>query len=95
MHTAVRAVAIQAGWRVKAILRGKCFFSIKELVRLFKAQVLSYIESGIFAFIHAPPSTMQPIDCILQRFLKGIGLPEEAENHTEILQSGGSINGGT
>ena len=76
MHAAVRVVAVQAGWRVKAILRSRLFFSKRELVHLFKAQVLSYIEAGISAFIHAPPSTMKPIDRIHSRFLREIALSE-------------------
>ena len=47
MRKAARKIATEAGWRVKAILRAKRFFSTPELVRLYKAHVRSYIESGI------------------------------------------------
>ena len=77
MHAAVREVAVQAGWRVKALLRVQRFFSTWELVMLFKAQVLSYIESGVVAFFHAPATTMAPVDRLLLRFLRAIGLSEE------------------
>ena len=76
MHTAVRTLAIQAGWRLKALLRVKRFFSTGQLVMLFKSQILSYLESGIVAFFHAPASTMKPIDRIFYRFLRAIGLSD-------------------
>lgn len=76
MHGAVRMLAIQGGWRLRAILRARRFFSIGQLVLLFMAQVLSYLESGCLAFIHAPSTTMDPVDRILRRFLRETGLSE-------------------
>ena len=76
MHKAVRELARQGGWRLRAILRARRFFSTRQLVHLFKAQVLSYLESGSLAFIHAPPTTMAPVDRIVRRFLREVGLSE-------------------
>ena len=74
MHAAVRELAIQGGWRLKALLRTKRFFSLNQLVMLYKSQVLSYLESGSVAFFHAPATTMNPLDRIQQRFLREIGI---------------------
>ena len=76
MHSAVRTLVVQAGWRLKALLRAKRFFSTNQLVMLYKAQILSYIESGSVAFIHAPMTTMAPVDRLQRRFLREIGLSE-------------------
>ena len=76
MHEAVRVLAIQAGWRLRALLRARRFFLTGHLVMLFKSQVLSYLESGIVAFFHAPISTMKSVDRIYYRFLREIGISE-------------------
>ena len=70
MHAAVRSLATQGGWRLKALLRARRFFDNKQLVALFKSQILSFIEAGIVAFVHAPVSTFAPVDRILRRFLR-------------------------
>ena len=76
MHKAVRKLAVQGGWRLRALLRVRRFFSLALLVMMYKSQILSYLEAGIVAFIHAPPSTMEPLDRIQRRFLREIGLTE-------------------
>ncbi len=77
MHKAVRELAIQGGWRLRAILRVRRYFSVNQLVMLFKSQVMSYLEAGCVAFFHAPPTTMDPVDRILLRFLREMGLSTE------------------
>ncbi len=76
MHSAVRELAVQGGWRLRALLRARRFFSLTQLVLLYKSLVVSYLESGYVAFIHAPPTTMAPVDRIQRRFLREIGLTE-------------------
>ena len=62
MHSAVRELAVQAGWRLKALFRARKYFSVNQMFMLCKSQVLSYVESGSVAFVHAPVTTMSPID---------------------------------
>ena len=76
MHAAVRTLAVQGGWRLNALLRARRFFLVSQMVTLFKSQILSYLESGIVAFFHAPISTMSPDDRILRRFSCGISITE-------------------
>ena len=75
MHSAVSALATQGGWRLKVLLRAKRFFDRDQLITLFKSQILSYIESGLVAFVHAPVNAMSPVDRILRRFLREIEVP--------------------
>ena len=77
MHKGVRKIAIEAGWRVKAILRARSYFTTPELVRLYKANVLSYIESGVAGYFHACDSTLASLDRIQNRFLQLVGLSAE------------------
>ena len=76
MKAAVQELAREAGWRVRSILRCRRFFNTSELVRLYKAQVLSYIESRTPAIHHAARTTLDAIDRIQKRFLQSIGLTE-------------------
>ena len=62
MHDAARAVATEAGWRLQTLLTVRRFFTTPEVFRMYKAQVLSYIESGTPALYHAAPSVLDRID---------------------------------
>ena len=77
MHSGVRKIAVEAGWRLKAILRARSYFTTPELFRLYKANVLSYIESGVAGYFHACDSTLDSVDRIQIRFLRSVGLSEE------------------
>ena len=43
MHEAVHQFAIEAGWRVRSLLRTKRFFQNSVLVKLFKCHILSFL----------------------------------------------------
>ena len=45
MHDACRELAVEAGWRLKSLIRSRKFHATKEMFRLYKAQILSFIES--------------------------------------------------
>ena len=47
------------------------------LVRLFKCNVLSFIEGAAPAIYHAAPSTLQPLDAVYYSFLEQIGMSPE------------------
>ena len=76
MHSAVRELVVQAGWRLKSLLRARRYFNTCQLFMLYKAQILSYVESGTVAFFHAPETTMVPIDRIQRKFLRELGVSE-------------------
>ena len=76
MKIAVQEIAREAGWRVRSILRCRRFFITSELVRLYKAQVLSYVESMTPAIYHAARTTLDELDRVQRRFLRSIGVTE-------------------
>ncbi len=78
MHRAAREVATEAGWRLQTLLRVRRFFSTPELFRLYKTQVLSYMESGTPALYHAAPSVLDRVDRVQRRFLRELDHTEEA-----------------
>ena len=76
MHSAARVVATEAGWRLQSLLHAKQFFSMVDLFRLYKSQILSYIESSTSAVYHASTTVVHRIDRVQLRFLREIGCSE-------------------
>ena len=48
-----------------------------EIFRMYNAQVLSYIESGVPGYFHTSVSSLANIDRVQTRFLRAVGLSEE------------------
>ena len=58
-------------------MRPKRFFTLHELVRLYKCQALSYIKASLPGYHHAAPSVLGAIDRVQRRFLREVGLRDE------------------
>ena len=78
MHKAAREVATEGGWRLQTLLRVRRFFTTPELFGLYKAQILSYMESGTPALFHAAPSVLDRVDRVQRRFLRELDHSEES-----------------
>ena len=76
MQAAAQEVARESGWKVRSLLRCRRFYTTPELVKLYKSQVLSYIESRTPALHHAAPSVLDSIDRVQRRFIREVGLTE-------------------
>jgi hypothetical protein len=76
MHSAVRTIAVEAGWRLRSLFRSQRFFSSGKLMLLYKSLVLSYIESFTPAIYHTASSVIERIDRIQDRFLRRINLSQ-------------------
>ena len=74
MHSAIRHCALEAAWKLKAIMRTRRYFNDRELITLFKSHVLSYVEYRTPAFLHASSSLLQPIDHLFDRLLSYTGV---------------------
>ena len=59
--------AIEAAWRYRALLRTKRYYNAMELVTLFKAHVLSYVEYRTPGVYHAATSVLAQVDRIFLR----------------------------
>ena len=70
MHSAVRMVATEAGWRLRTLLKVRRFFNTPELFRMYKTQILSYVESSTPGLYHAAPSVLDRVDRVQRRFLR-------------------------
>ena len=74
MQHAVRSLVISASWKLRSLCRAQRFYSTADLVRIFKAHVLSFIEYRTPAIIHCATTILDPLDHILDRFLNDIGI---------------------
>lgn len=77
MHHAESDLVNGAGWRLRALLRAARFFTTRQMIILYKSQILSFIEAGSICFFHAPKTTMDPLERIQRRFLREIGILAE------------------
>ena len=74
MHDAARNVAVESGWRLKTLLRTRRFHNTIDLMKLYKSQILSYIESRTVGIHHAAPSVLACVDRVQHRFLREVGV---------------------
>ena len=70
MTDAVDKCVSGASWCLYSLLRTRRFHDDAELVCLFKAHILSYIEYRTSAVSHASASVLGPLDALQTRFLK-------------------------
>ena len=76
MTAAVDEVVVAAGWKLKMLLKTKRFYSDAELVGLYKAHLLAYLEYRTPAIYHATKDILQRIDRVQSKLLKDVGIDE-------------------
>ena len=74
MHSAVKTISVEAGWRLRSLFRSHRFFSTRKMMLLYKSLVLSYIESFTPAIFDGAASVLERIDRIQDRFLGRVSL---------------------
>ena len=85
MDSAIDEIAAKANTRLQTLLRGQRYFSCAALIKLYKSQVLSYIEYATPAIYHAPRFFLHRLDCIQNRLLEALGLsPVDALVHFNL-----------
>ena len=76
MRACVDTCVREAAWRYRTLLRTHRFFTDAELVGLFKAHVLSFVEYRAPGVYHAAASMLRPLDRVLSSFLWKVGISE-------------------
>ena len=74
MEEAVGECSVEAHWRLSALLRSRRFFSVRDFVLHYKAQVLSFLEYRTCAITHGADVHLHALDAIQRRFLRNVGL---------------------
>ena len=70
MYEAVVRIAAESGARLKMLLRARAFYSVSDLMCLYKCHVLPFIESGTPAYYHATISILKLLDDIQNGFIE-------------------------
>ncbi len=76
MGIAIRECAQEGSWKLRTLMRTRHVHSTPELVLLFKSHILSYLEYRTPGVYHAAISVLEPIDRVLQSFLRQISVSE-------------------
>ncbi len=85
MKSAVDACVFKCGWKLKKLLWTRRYFTNGDVVTLFKAHILSYIEYRTPGIYHASSSVLESLDNVLRRLLRELGLTElEALHHFNL-----------
>ena len=61
-------------WKTYSLIRTRRYHTDADLVGLFKAHVLSFIEYRTCAISHAAASVLEPLDLVQTRFLRSLGI---------------------
>ena len=77
MVDAVTSLVKECRWKLQQLLRGRSYFDQRELVQLYKAHLLSFLEYRTPGVYHASSSVLEPLDNLQRHFLKEGGLTEE------------------
>jgi len=85
MSDAVSQLVAEAGWKLRTLLRTRRFYSDAELIMLYKAHLLSFLEYRTPAIYHATKSILERLDAVQTRFLRKAGVDEvEALVHFQL-----------
>ena len=77
MRDAVHELVVEAGWKLRTLVRSGRYFTSRQLIGLYKAHLLSYLEYRTSAIYHAATSALAALDNVQSRFLRDAGVTEE------------------
>lgn len=76
MTEAVSEIVTEAGWKLRTLLRTKRFYTDADLITLYKAHLLSFLEYRTPAVYHATRAVLHRLDAVHTRFLNDVGVSE-------------------
>ena len=77
MQSTCEKLAFDCEWKLKTLFRARHYHNTAQLVRLYKAQLLSFVEYRTSALYHATKETLQVVDRVQERFLRDCNISEE------------------
>ena len=63
----------EARWKLKTLLRSSAYHTDADLVALYKARLLSFLEYRTAAVYHATSTTLGPLDKVQEKLLNVVG----------------------
>ena len=76
MSAAISELVSAAGWKLRTLIRTRRFYSEADLVILYKAHLLSFLEYRTPAIYHATRALLRRLDAVQSGFLRDIGIDE-------------------
>ena len=76
MTDAISELVSAAGWKLRTLIRTRRFYSEADLVILYKAHLLSFLEYRTPAIYHATRACLRRLDAVQSRFLQDIAVDE-------------------
>ena len=76
MASAVAEMVTAAGWTMKTLLRTKRYYTDADLIVLYKAHLLSFLEYRTPAIYHATRNILSRLDAVRARFLRDVGVDD-------------------
>jgi len=76
MANAVSELVLSAGWKLRTLLRTRRFYTDADLIILYKAHLLSYLEYRTPAIYHATRAELCRLDAVQSRFLRDVGVDD-------------------
>ena len=76
MEGALHEIVKGASWKISSILRTSRYFGTRELIGLYKAKILSFVECRTAVIYHACDSHPVHVDRLQKRFLREIRVSE-------------------
>jgi hypothetical protein len=77
MADAVDELVSSVTWKLRTLLRTRRFYSTADMLCLYKAHVLSFIEYRTAAIYHALREALTRLDRVQEKFLEDIGISSE------------------
>jgi hypothetical protein len=74
MEGAVQQVTQAASWKLKMLIKTSKYYNTGELVMLYKAHLLSFLEYRTPAIYHATREVLQKLDRVQEKFLEDAGI---------------------
>ena len=78
MGETIAEIIHEVGWKLKTLQRTRRYYTDADLVLLYKAHFLSYLELRTPAIYHATCELLSRLDAVQTRFLRDAGLDEVA-----------------
>jgi hypothetical protein len=74
MESAVQQVTQSASWKLKMLIKTMKYYNTGELVMLYKAHLLSFLEYRTPALYHATREVLEKLDRVQDKFLDDAGI---------------------
>ena len=62
MHTAIESLVDKVNWKLRTVMRTSRFFNTAEIIHLYKARILSFIEYRTAAIYHGAATALARVD---------------------------------